>query len=79
MNQPKNILFILSIVIITLIPFSAISQSSPPPPPSAHGESGNQSAGGGAPIGSGLFILLGLGAAHGGKKLYDMKKEELEE
>ena len=39
MNQPKNILFILSIVIITLIPFSAISQSSPPPPPSAHVES----------------------------------------
>ncbi len=79
MNQPKNILFILSIVIITPIPFSAISQSSPPPPPSAHGESGNQSAGGGAPIGGGLFILLGLGAAYGGKKLYDMKKEELEE
>ncbi|MDG1902329.1 MAG: hypothetical protein P8I80_08865, partial [Bacteroidales bacterium] len=64
---------------ITLIPFSAISQSSPPPPPSAHGESGNQSAGGGAPIGGGLFILLGLGAAYGGKKLYDMKKEDLEE
>ena len=31
--------------------------------------------GGGAPIGGGLFILLGLGAAYGGKKLYQYKKQ----
>ena len=42
----------------------------PPPPPPGHGTTGNV-PGGGAPIGSGLFILLGLGAAYGGKKIYD--------
>ena len=31
--------------------------------------------GGGAPIGGGLFILLGLGAAYGGKKVYNFVKE----
>lgn len=43
--------------------------SAPPPPPANHGESGNQ-CGEGAPIGSGLFILLGLAGAYGTKKLY---------
>ena len=47
----------------------------PPPPPPGHGETGNV-PGGGAPIGSGLFILLGLGAAYGGKKIYDYKKKK---
>jgi len=40
-------------------------------PPSDHG--------GGAPIGGGLFILLGLGAVYGGKKWYNHRKETLEE
>jgi len=31
--------------------------------------------GGGAPIGGGLFILLGLGAAYGSKKVYSLVKE----
>lgn len=34
--------------------------------------------GGGAPIGGGLFILLGLGAAYAGKKIYDFKKRKPE-
>jgi hypothetical protein len=46
-----------------------------PPPPPGHGSSGNRT-GGTAPIGGGLFILLGLGAAYGGKKIYDIKKAE---
>jgi hypothetical protein len=47
----------------------------PPPPPGGHGDDGNQNAGNGAPIGGGLFILLGLGAAYGGKKVYDWRGE----
>ena len=31
--------------------------------------------GGAAPIGGGLFILLGLGAAYGSKKVYSLVKE----
>ena len=34
--------------------------------------------GGGAPVGGGLFVLLGLGAAYAGKKIYDFKKQEPE-
>ncbi len=48
-------------------------------PPANHGASGDQAPGGGAPIGGGLFILLGLGAAYGGKKLYDQRKSSPEE
>ncbi len=50
-----------------------------PPPPDAHGQTTDQVAGGSAPIGGGLFILLGLGIAYGGRKLYQMKTESLEE
>jgi len=32
-----------------------------------------------APKGGGLLILLGMGAAYGGKKLYDLRKESIEE
>ena len=48
-----------------------------PDPPAQHGENGNTEPGGGAPIGGGLLILLGLGAGYGAKKLYDIKKKKL--
>jgi hypothetical protein len=75
----KNILSITLSVLFTLFAFNAFSQGPPPPPSGAgHGANGNQT-GGNAPIGSGLFVLLGLGAAYGSRKLYNMKKEDLEE
>ena len=49
-----------------------------PLPPDEHGSLGDESpGGGGAPIGSGIFILMGLGALYGGKKVYDLKKKKL--
>ena len=53
----------------------------PPPPPAEHGLTGNKDPGGGAPIGSGIGILLSLGAAYGGKKIYKVwkTKDELED
>ncbi len=72
----KQILSFVIMVSFTLFASSAFAQV--PPPPGQHGQSGNQPAGN-APIGSGLFILLGLGAAYGGKKLYQMKSEDLED
>ncbi len=77
MKTIKRTILTLIILISLSISFTAIAQAPPPPPPD-HGSTGNQN-GGNAPIGSGLFILIGLGAAYGGKKLYDHRKENLEE
>ncbi len=69
MKKMKKLITILSITICLIAPISLLSQDVPPPPPAGgHGETGNQD--GGAPIGGGLFILLGLGAAYGGTKAY---------
>ncbi len=73
----KNSIIKLLVIIATVTTTNLFSQAPPPPPPD-HGSTGNQN-GGNAPIGSGIFILLGLGAAYGGKKIYDLKKEELED
>ncbi len=72
-----NILMVLTLTLWTGQTFG--QTATVPPPPGSHGESADQAAGGGAPIGGGLFILLGLGAAYGGKKIYDVRKETLEE
>ena len=71
-------LIITLLVIIASVTITNLFAQAPPPPPPAHGETGNV-PGGNAPIGGGLFILIGLGAAYGGKKLYDNSKESLEE
>ena len=48
----------------------------PPEPPGQHGETEDQEPGGNAPISGGVFILLGLGAAYGVKKVYELRKKE---
>ena len=71
---------ILSAVFIFAI--GALSAQTPPPPNGNGGDptsSGNTPVGGGAPIGSGVAILLVLGAGYGGKKVYDYKKRKLAE
>ena len=68
----KKSIVLLLVLIASITTLNVFSQG-PPPPPSGHGDIGNQS-GGNAPIAGGLFILLGLGAAYGGKKVYDIRK-----
>jgi len=66
----------ISLTFGLLIGLSAISIAQPPDPPGGHGSGGNQSPGGGlAPIGSGLIVLLGMGAAYGAKKIFDARKK----
>ncbi|MBE9480665.1 MAG: hypothetical protein IMY69_03095 [Bacteroidetes bacterium] len=68
---------ILLIVLIT-VAFTSVdifAQGPGPPPPPDHSSIGNQNKGG-APIGGGLFILLGLGAAYGGFKGYKFYKKK---
>ena len=69
----KVILAIFFVLFTFSVQNSFADSTNPPNPPGEHGASQDQS-GGGAPIGGGLFILLGLGAAYGSKKLYDNRK-----
>ena len=66
---------ILLIALFALNTSLLFSQGAPPPPPSGHGSEINQPAGNTAPIGSGLGILLAMGAAYAGKKVYDFRKK----
>ena len=69
--------FIFSLLTVILLFHCTIvfAQEPPPPPPGGgHGGGGNQ--GGSAPLGSGIGILLALGAAYGSKKLYSLKAKE---
>ena len=68
-----KILLVLTII-LSMASVDAFAQVPPPPPPD-HGSTGNQT-GGNAPIGGGLFILLGLGAVYGGRKLMIQNEEE---
>lgn len=68
----KTLSFILLFVIIS--GSSVTAQGPPPPPPPDHGSNSNV-PGGGAPIGSGLLLLVALGAGYGAKKLYARRKK----
>ena len=80
MKKIKNNL-LRSFVIILLVSIAySVEASSPPPPPGGSSGSGNvygNSLGAGAPIAGGLFILLGLAAAYGGRKIIQLRKEDL--
>ena len=71
----KIIITSLVLLALTISSTNLSAQGPPPPPGSGHGQTGNQN-GGSAPIGGGLFILLGLGAAYSGRKIYEILKEE---
>lgn len=67
---------ILTVLLSIVFSLSMLAQG-PPDPPDGHGENDDQQPGGNAPISSGVFILLSLGAAYGGRKLYQLREEEL--
>lgn len=67
---------IATLITITLLTIN-FSLAQTPPPPNDGGnptQGGNTPVGGGAPITGGIGILLALGAAYGGKKVYDYRK-----
>ncbi len=81
MKKIKNTLKILVVLLFVSTAYSVSAQGPPPPPAGGDNTSGagGNNLGGNAPIGGGLFILLGLGAAYGGRKIYNLHKEGLEE
>jgi len=74
----KKIVAKLLLLTVLITGSQQLISQPPPPPPPGHGGDGNQNAGN-APIDGGLGILLVLGAAYGSKRLYDRRKEQLEE
>ena len=70
----KILIALIFATVITLAGNALLAQGVPPPPPSGHGTNTNQPAGGGAPIGSGVGILLALGSAYGARKVYKAYK-----
>jgi len=63
--------------ILMIFGFSLLAQA-PPAPPANAGSSGGP-VGGGAPIGSGVVLLIAMAAGYGGKKVYDFRKRKLVE
>lgn len=78
-KQLRKVLLIATFALFSVIAFG----QNPPPPPGGGTGSGNDSGnqlGGNAHIGGGLLILLTMGLAYGGKRVYNLrysKKEEL--
>ena len=71
----KKIKLMIAGVFIVSLSFGVFAQGDPPDPP-GHGESDDQQPGGNAPVSGGVLMLLTMGAAYGGKKVYDMRKME---
>jgi len=62
-----------------VVPVIIASASAPPPPPPPGGPGSDTPIGGGAAqIGSGIVLLISMGAAYGAKKIYDSRKRLVE-
>lgn len=71
----KAIFNLIIIGLLIIVPVIASNAAAPPPPPPPPGPgTGDQPIGGTAPIGSGLIILISMGAAYGAKKVYNARK-----
>ena len=71
----KKLRIIFTGLFVFTLSLGLFAQDPPDPPDTGHGNSGDQPPGGGAPIGSGLLLLLGMGTAYGIKKVYKLKNK----
>ncbi|NTV82901.1 MAG: hypothetical protein HGA23_01195 [Bacteroidales bacterium] len=62
-------------VVVPVIMATASAPPPPPPPPGGGGSDPNPIGGGPAPVGSGLVMLISMGAAYGAKKVFDARKK----
>jgi len=85
MKQNKNtfqqIRKFFLIAVFALFSVVAFGQNPPPPPGggSGSGNNGGNQLGGNAHIGGGILILLTLGLAYGGKRIYDLRNAKEKE
>ncbi len=78
MKRFIHIFTIFSLVFLLNLSVTAQMREAPDDPPGTPGTN-DHAIGEGAPIGSGLIILLSLGAAYGGRKVYAIFKDDKEE
>lgn len=71
----KILITVIMIVGFSISGLMLMAQDPPPPPTEGHGMSNNQPPGGGAPIKSGIGILLLLCSAYGGYNIYRARKQ----
>ena len=65
------------LILVFIAAFGSLTIIAQPPSPPGNASSGNPApVGGGAPIGSGVILMLSLFAAYGGKKTYDWHQEK---
>ncbi len=70
----KTLKLILILFAITALPLLSLSDVPPPPPNGGPGGGGGTPVG--APIDGGVGILLAMGIAYGGKKLYSLRQSK---
>jgi hypothetical protein len=73
----KAILNLIIVGLLIIVPVILATASAPPAPPNPVGGPGTGDApiGGLAPIGSGIVMLISMGAAYGAKKIYNARKK----
>ena len=64
--------FVFSLVF--LLPLGV--NADPPGMPGNHGSNGDAPPGGGAPLGSGIAMIIAMSAVYGSKKLFQLKQAE---
>jgi hypothetical protein len=69
----KRIITLSAVILLALAPAATIFAQPNPGQNSDGGGVGGGPIGGNAPIGSGMVVLLALGAAYAGKKAYDVQ------
>jgi hypothetical protein len=69
---------ILILFILVLLPLGSLMAAPPPPPPPPGPSSGHVFIGG-APIGSGLVLLVSLALGYGLRKYYNARKRRISE
>jgi hypothetical protein len=70
----KSIFNLIITGLLIIVPVIVSNASAPPPPPPPGPGTGDVPIGGPAPIGSGLIILISMGAAYGAKKVFNARK-----
>lgn len=75
----KKIISIILTTFFFMLSFVVMADTGPGDPGNDPISGGDEPIGGGAPIGGGTLILIGLGAAYAGKKVFTLYKDNQEE